>query len=276
MAAGNNASQSPSGNKSTVKNIVVSVITTVLGSAAVYFIGFHDNDGFKERQDANIRAWNSLTGYETFYANSIDKISCMGETPEAYKEFAREMDQTATNMLNIKSEASVDNKLKSLIDRRVQTIKDTKETMQAYIEKTAALLQQKDTATLLKEETKFATAMEAIAKRDNDFINEVTPQLEKEYETKLERPKQQESDISTITGNWKMDGEIELVIAANNTFTWKKADGGFKGTWQLSDRSISFTFTDGDKITYTIKKIKTGTALFQNTANNMLSTLCRQ
>jgi hypothetical protein len=275
MAAGNNASANSSGNKSTFKNILVSVITTVLGSAAVYFIGFHDNDSFKERQDANIRAWNSLTGYETFYANSIDKISCMGETPEAYKEFAREMDQTATNMLNIKSEALADNKLKSLIDRRVQTIKDTKETMQAYIDKTAALLQQKDTATLLNEQAKFATDMEAIAKRDNDFINEVTPQLEKEYDTKLERPKRQESDISTITGNWKMDGEIELTIAADKTFTWKKIDGNFNGTWQLTDRNITFTFSDGETITYTVKKIKDKTALFQNTANNIHSTLCR-
>lgn len=275
MATG--ASSAPaSGNKNTVKNIVVSVLTTVLGSTAVYFIGFHDNDNFKERQDANVRAWNSLTGYETFYVNSIDKISCMGETPDAYKEFAREMDQTATNMLNIKSEASVDNKLKSLIDRRVQTIKDTKETMQAYIEKVAALLLQKDTAMLLKEETTFATAMEGIAKRDNDFINEVTPQLEKEYDTKLERPKQQESDISTFTGTWKMDGEIELTIAANNTFTWKKVDGDFKGTWLISDRNINFTFADGEKIDYIIKKIKTSTALLQNTANNVHSTLCRQ
>jgi hypothetical protein len=73
-----------------------------------------------------------------------------------------------------------------------------------------------------------------------------------------------------------MDGEIELTIAADSKFTWKKTDGDFKGTWQLSDRNITFTFSDGDKITYIIKKIKTGTALFLNTANNVHSTLCRQ
>ncbi len=276
MSAGNTAPSSSSGNKNTVKNIVVSVLTTVLGSTAVYFIGFHDNDGFKERQEANIRAWNSLTGYETFYVNSIDKISCMGETPEAYKEFAREMDQTAANMLNIKTEASVDNKLKSLIDRRVQTIKDTKETMQAYIETTAALRQKNDTAALLKEEEKFISAMSVISKRDKIFITEITPQLEKEYATTLTLPKQEESDVNTIAGTWKMDGEIELTIAAGNTFTWKKTDETFTGSWQLSGRLITFSFADGDKIPYNIKKIKPGTVLFQNTLTNTFSTLCRE
>lgn len=276
MAAGKESSASASGGKNTIKNIVVSVITTVLGSAAVYFIGFHDNDGFKERQDANIRAWNSLTGYETFYVNSIDKISCMGETPEAYKEFAREMDQTINNMLNIKTEASVDNKLKSLIDRRVQTIKDTKETMQAYIETGNTLKLKNDTAALRKEEEKFVAAMEVISTRDKAFIAEVTPQLEKEYETTLEKPKQEQSDISTIAGKWKMDGEIELELTNTNSFSWKRLNDTFTGTWQLSDRIITFSFSDGEKIIYNIKKIKSATALFQNTANNVYSNLCRQ
>lgn len=272
MSAG---TSSASGGGNMIKNIAVGVITTVLGSGAIYFFGFHENDGFKERKDANVRAWNSLTGYEAFYANSIEKISCMGETPEAYKEFAREMDQTVSNMQNIKSEPSIDNKLKSLIDRRVQTIKDTKETMQAYIETGTALRQKNDTAALRKEEEKFVTAMEVISKRDAPFIAEVKPQLEKEYETTLEKPRQEESDISTIAGNWKMDGEIDIELAGNNTFNWKKMNETYAGTWEVNDRVITFKFSDGDKITYEIKKIKTATALFQNTATKEYSTLCR-
>ncbi len=271
MSAG--ASSSSSGG-STIKNILVGVITTVLGSGAIYLIGFHDSDNFKPRQEANIRAWNSLIQYEVFYTNSIDKISCIADTVAAYQDFAREMDQTVSNMMNIKSEALVDNKLMSLIDRRVQTIKDVKATMLDYRDKITALTG--NAAAQEAEENKFTAAMENLSHRDNDFINEVVPQLEKEFKTTLKRPEFSAPDVAAISGNWKMDAEIELSVKKEGSFTWQKADSIYTGNWLLTDREIKFIFTDGEKINYFIKKIGSSSALLQNTDNKKYSNLCRE
>ena len=273
MSAG--ATSSSSGG-STIKNILVGVITTVLGSAAIYWFGIHDTDNFKPRQEANIRAWNSLIQYEVFYTNSIDKISCIADTVTAYQDFAREMDQTVSNMMNIKSEALVDNKLMSLIDRRVQTIKDVKATMLAYRDKIAALTGTDALAAQEAEETKFTAAMESLGKRDNDFINEIVPQLEKDYKTTLKRPEFSTLDVAAISGNWKMDAEIELTIKKEGQFTWKKADSTYAGNWLLNDRDISFFFSDGEKINYVVKKISSSAAILQNTDNKKYSNLCRE
>ena len=271
MSAG--ASSSTSGG-STIKNILVGVITTVLGSAAIYYFGIHDTDNFKPRQEANIRAWNSLIQYEVFYTNSIDKISCIPDTVTAYQDFAREMDQTVSNMMNIKSEALVDNKLMSLIDRRVQTIKDVKATMLDYRYKITALTS--NTAAQEAEENKFTEAMENFSRRDNDFINEIVPQLEKEFKTILKRPEFPAPDVTAISGNWKMDAEIELSVKKEGSFTWKKADTAYAGNWLLNDREISFFFSDGEKIHYFIKKIGSSSAILQNTDNKKYSNLCRE
>lgn len=273
MSAG--ASSSFSGG-STIKNILVGVITTVLGSAAIYWFGIHDTDNFKPRQEANIRAWNSLVQYEVFYTNSIDKISCIADTVTAYQDFAREMDQTVSNMMNIKSEALVDNKLMSLIDRRVQTIKDVKAAMLGYKDKIAALTGTDALAAQEAEETKFTAAMENLSRRDNDFINEIVPQLEKEFKTTLKRPELSAPDVASISGNWKMDAEIELSVKKEGSFTWQKADSTYTGNWLLIDREIKFIFTDGEKINYFIKKISSSSALLQNTDNKKYSNLCRE
>ena len=42
------------------------------------------------------------------------------------------------------------------------------------------------------------------------IAREVKPQLEKNVETTLEKPKQEESDINLVVYHWKMDGEIDL------------------------------------------------------------------
>lgn len=243
------------------KNILVGVITTVLGAGVIYFLGFHES-GHSEKdkkKEASITAWNSLLQYEKLFQQTANKMVCLGETEQASKEVTDEMDQVIHDMENIKKEEAVDNRMQTLVDRRMESYKKRKEYITGFYSEIMALIAQNlpDAEAMTQSaaiQKKLGEKVAALEEKDGAYIKEIKATLEKEYKIKLEIPEfNSEINKENLVGKWNWNRSANLVMNINGGFTISSDAETAKGTWSLSDETLNFNFENGDKVSYTIK-----------------------
>ena len=243
------------------KNILVGVITTVLGAGVIYFLGFHESGQSekKKKKEATVTAWNSLLQYEKLFQQTTNKLICLGETETAIKEVTDELDQLSRDMENIKKEDAVDNRMQTLVDRRIDTYKKRKELMANYnaeiITLEAKNLSEQETLQQIAAiQKKLNDRVTGLEDKDRVYAKEIKETLEKEYKIKLEVP-EFNSDITkeNIAGKWEMNRSNKMIMEANGNFTISSETEKATGTWTLNDVTLNFNFNSGEKLSYTVK-----------------------
>lgn len=244
------------------KNILVGVITTVLGATVIYFLGFHDSgkEEKKKKKEATATAWNSLLQYEKMFQQTANKMICVGESEDAAKEVTDEMELVIHDMENIKKEEAVDNRMQTLVDRRMESYRKRKTYITEFYNEVLALasrnLQEEEAnKQAVAIQKKLGDRVAALEEKDGSYVKEIKATLEKEYDLTLKIP-EFNFDIKkeSLVGKWRMNKATDLTMDASGSFSWTLDKETATGTWTLNEDKLSFNFSDG-KLTYTIKSI---------------------
>src|SRR2546430_4928179 len=113
-----------------VRNIVISVITTVLGTAAVYYLGFRGTGGgspdFLVVKDATINAWKNYVTYENIYSKNVktifgsngQQITKVSEVNDLEDQLLNESHKFTDDIDKLADDKNIDKAFISLLKRR--------------------------------------------------------------------------------------------------------------------------------------------------------------
>ena len=117
-------------SKNVIKNIAISVVTTVAGAFAVYFLGFKDSGksiSKLEMEDRTIEAWKTLVAVENIYAkNTVSLLRdalTQGNFLVAAQETEKEAQKFQSSLRSLIDTEGIDADLKSLFERRLENDK---------------------------------------------------------------------------------------------------------------------------------------------------------
>jgi len=247
-----------SGGSNTVKNIIIGVITTVLASSIVYFLGFQGNHAEKEqvkiRKEATMEAWKSLMFYTKQFADAGARMVCLGDTAEMTNSLINEYDKIIKNISNIEKMDHVDNRLMSLVDRRISTLTDKrKATLNFYDELDALRNVPEDDPAVTGLYQNFLSQISSLEAQDTAFIRGVKEELNKKYEMELEIPGPFIIEPNVLYGDWTVDKVKFLNLKKDGTFSFEIESVNYPGKWSLDNLTIHMNFDDGSNIDFTIK-----------------------
>ncbi len=267
-----------------VKNILIGVATTVVSTVIIYFLGFHspESDEFKKTKQATIDAWESLMTYERSFKNAGTRMVCSGDINAMANDIVNEYGKIIDNIANIKDEnkKKADNRIISLIDRRLVTLEEKKDATADYYKSLNQLdslnltQEQKDSIEIVYE-NRFLNKMNQLENQDKDFMNEVNADLKKKYHVEFKYPPPLMVTPEVLTGNWTLDREISLEMKKDLSFTWQKETKQFSGTWSLDYLTINFRFSDGSFDRYLITGGSDKVILMKFIPDSSFHYLCR-
>lgn len=117
-------------SKNVIKNIAISVVTTVAGAFAVYFLGFKDSGksvSKLEMEARTIEGWKTLVAVENIYAkNSVSLLRdamTQGNFMVAAQETEKESQKFQNSLRSLIDTEGIDADLKSLFERRLENDK---------------------------------------------------------------------------------------------------------------------------------------------------------
>lgn len=209
----------------TFKTIIIGVVTTVLGSAAVYFLGFHGN-GANPKREATENALKSVFQYEQILEKTIITLSCNNDA-DFQKVFIDELEQVKTNMQNIRNEKDVDNRVLSIVDRRIRSIDELKKSAEKYFDQYNMLNKKGILATetginkAFELQQVFNKEAELISQREKTFLTDIFASLDKEYKFSFDiEPLNIQVTESNLAGKWLINKTVEWNIKPDHSFTW--------------------------------------------------------
>src|SRR5687767_6531987 len=141
---------SPAGHTTLMfRNIIVGVTTTILGSTAVYFLGFHNKGkggtkaSYLEMKESTTRAWRTYVAIDNIYYKNLMSINKDKELildldrykAEMFKEGAR----FKRDAQNIMKDEDVDKAFVSMMERRFEREKEAEDAITIYIDKLKAI-----------------------------------------------------------------------------------------------------------------------------------------
>jgi hypothetical protein len=175
------------------KNIIVGVVTTVLGAAAVYFLGFHEskNEDFEKRKEATETAWNSYHKNMDIFSRVLKKMDDGSSDIEKRRtDINHEMDATILSLNNIKKDENIDARINTIIDLKIPEMNDFKTIVNDYFTK----MQEFAATNPTQEEGmkfigtlggKFIADVKSLRNRDSTRFAEYYTELQKEYKLKM-------------------------------------------------------------------------------------------
>ena len=279
------SSATPGGHsESPLKKIIIGVTTTVLGAAIIYFFSIFGKDdvAFEARKKATNEAWESLQTYEKSFKNAGTNMVCSGNETQMTKNLINEYENIIGSITNIKNEKkeSADNRIISLIDRRLSTLKDKKEATMAFyknldeLENSDSPQHKKDSLSIVIQ-NQFAEEVAALEVRDTIFMNDISADLKKKYKTDFKFSPPFLVTPEAVTGNWTLNREIQVLIKKDNTFEWNEGVNKYSGKWELDGLNLNFDFSDGDKNHYTITGGNKTVILMRLNSDNSFNYICR-
>lgn len=275
---------SGSSSESPLKKIIIGVTTTVAGAVIVYFLGFSDkgNSEFKTKRKATEEAWESLQSYEKSFKNASTNMICSRDESEIAKDIIIEYDNIISSISNIKVEKkeSADNRIISLIDRRLGTLKDKKEATVAYLNKlneldASGIMQHEIDSLVIVLQNEFDKQIASLESRDTIFMKDISADLKKKYKIDFKFTPPFLVKPEAVTGNWTLNRKIQIQIKDNFTFDWKVAGNNYSGKWTVDSLNLNFDFSDGDKVYYTITGGSDLVILMNRNSDNSFNYLCR-
>jgi hypothetical protein len=252
MPAGPPPLPSTTGNH--LKNVIIGVITTVISATVIYFLGFQRNNDLGVAKQATIDAWNSLQLYENEFKEKAISMVCSGNDFST-KAMITEYEKIIKNINNIQKEEHVDNRLLSLIDRRVSTLEDKKNATEDYYKQYDSIGADDSDPRNIKLYSNFLERIKELDGQDTSFINSVNADLKKKYKVEFKFPAPIVITKEFLTGNWTLDGKKNISLNKDEKFVWKSSNQSYPGTWSLDGLTLTFKFNeDGSTLDYTIQR----------------------
>lgn len=279
------ASGSPAaGGGNAFKSIIIGVITTVLGAAAVYFLGFHDKKE-NPKKEATQNAMKSIIQYEQILEKSVMGLACNSDNEYAQQTFLREIEQLKVNMTNIKSEKDLDNRVLSLIDRRVTSLNELTEAsvdmfngMATLRSDSSALGEEEFVARNIELQKTYNDRTVQIAEEERILKTDIIAALKKEYELEFDDIKSLQLDINNanVTGKWLINGVVKWYMNADQTFNWVVEDKAFDGNWSLKKDTLYLKFSHPEEAKFKIIQLYNNILSYKNMVDGTVSVACRQ
>jgi hypothetical protein len=131
--------------KNMVRNVAVSVTSTVLGATLIYFLGFQHRSGgdgpktadMLVTKEATSKAWKSYVAVENiYYKNSQSVFKDLQQTKQLddfEENIIRESDKFQTDLPQVLKDENIDGAFISLINRRLENEKSTEVKMKKYL-----------------------------------------------------------------------------------------------------------------------------------------------
>lgn len=270
MSAGPPPLPGTSGSNTTIKNVVIGILTTVTASAIIYFLGFggdhSDTKEIKIKKEATTEAWNSLMFYENQFRETGTRMVCQGDTAQMEANILNEYDKIIKNISNIEKVEHVDNRLISLIDRRIATLSGKRKASADYYTALETLGNVSEDDPRSKDlYHNFISKINILETQDSSFIEGVSKELNKKYSSKFELPGPFIVRPEVLYGNWTVDRNKYLDLKKDNTFSFIMESINYPGKWSLNDLNMQLHFDDGSSIVYTINS---GSQSFMMTTDN--------
>lgn len=212
-------------------------------------------------------------------------LACNSDNEYAQQTFLKEIEQLKGNMTNIKSEKDVDNRVLSLIDRRVTSLNELTEASEEMFNGMASL--RSDSSALTEEE--FVARNIALQKNYNDRTVQIAEEerilktdiidaLKKEYDLKFDDIKSLQLDITNanVTGKWLINGVVKWYMNADHSFTWAVEDKMFDGSWSLKKDTLHLKFSHLEEADFKIIQLYNNILSYKNTGDGTVSVACRQ
>lgn len=125
--------------KNILKNMLITVTTTVVGATAVYLLGFNNKKSGPsrlEQEEITIDAWKTYVTLENIYTkNSVsimrDLVS-FGSFKTVYDESIKESDKFVTSVQRLSETEGIDKELKSMFERRIENENKSKPVVSKY------------------------------------------------------------------------------------------------------------------------------------------------
>lgn len=250
------------------KNVIIGVITTVISATVIYFLGFHNpgKEDYQKNKQATVDAWNSLMFYEDEFKATGTRMVCSGSETGFANTLLNEYEKIIKNISNIEKEEKVDNRLVSLVDRRLSTLRDKKEATAVYFRAYDSLGGNDNDPATMKLYNDYLEKIRELEVQDTFFINGVNMELKKRYKVDFKFPAPPVITAEFLTGNWTLDREKDILLNKNKKFTWKNPDQSFSGAWNINDLTLSFRFPDGSVVDYFIQRANKNFVFASDTA----------
>ena len=255
MAAGPPPPPTPSTTGNHLRNIIIGVITTVISATVIYFLGFHspESDELKVAKQSTIDAWNSLQLYENEFKEKATSMVCSANDFST-TALINEYEKIIKNINNIQKEDHVDNRLLSLIDRRVSTLGDKKIATEDYYRQYDSIGADDSDPRNIKLYNNFLEKIKELDGQDTSFINSVNADLKKKYKVDFKFPAPIQITPEFLQGHWTLDREKNLELKKDNKFVMKNGNDTFNGKWSLDYLDLQLKFDDGSEFVLTIQR----------------------
>lgn len=231
----------PSGG-STIKNIIIGVLTTVLAYVIVHFI-FDKKSGkeeFQNSKEATESAWNSVNDYINYNNEKFKTIACFScDEQEMKRELLRELQINSNNLANLKQSKNIDAKMHAVIDRIVLQFADLKPVYNDYYDSLTVIKQRP-----IEEQTVAASVLQTdvfkkinrIQGRDTVDIDNYLRDVNKKYKTDYKRMVVEgEYKPESLPGKWTIECAFTIDFKADKTLIWTEKGNEFKGRWKLEE-----------------------------------------
>lgn len=183
----------------TIKNIVIGVVTTVLGATSIYFLGLQQGPSeAKKRKDATVKVWKE---YLAVRKTTNDVFESMNREKSADLNMVRsnlnhEIEIINQNMEKLSKIPDIDINLVRIIDVRIAQMNDYKKAYSVFVDEMINFANQNPTeeegrAFLNERSPSFIKEAKNILKRDSLRLNTYYTVLEKEYKIDMSEKKSQ-------------------------------------------------------------------------------------
>ncbi|HLG38783.1 MAG TPA: hypothetical protein VI461_03905 [Chitinophagaceae bacterium] len=272
------ASTSAGGNQP-VRNIIVGVITTVLGSTAVYFLGFHNKnerstaESMLITKEVTIKAWNDYVATENMFTKNWSTLGANYSTArfKIYKEESlEELTKFFNDLTRIIQTKDADPALVSLLKRRMSAKQRWEKKYRIHLDNFESILnntpQQEQDQKLREEIGNFQSEVKDLDPRFKNELEDAAKTLSSNYHYSFSS-----SDILAFK-------KEELKDNGSTTNTGTGAVGqpavdkqSLTGTWLIDQSWSIYHYADGRLYMYfTTNGVKDSTYGTWQLTNNQL------
>ncbi|MEI9944442.1 MAG: hypothetical protein WDN26_09525 [Chitinophagaceae bacterium] len=253
-----------------IRNIATGVITTVLGAAIIYFLGFHKSGGGSSAEsmlvtkENTINAWKSYVNYENnFWGNW--KIYASNYTEAGFENYKNntlsELERFNNDIKKLLETGTLDPSFASFLERRLDSKQQWEKKYRKHLDKYERLTgsatdPQEKTTKQNEEVSRFQKDVKELDEKFANEIGELCTALTSKYsynfswaDLKMYQSTTATTNVNTNTGtnagnsgSTTTDGWKKLVGK------WQTSDGANKvGTlYQYEDGRMYYYFASGD------------------------------
>ena len=264
------------GGTTPVRNIIVGVVTTVLGSTIVYFLGFHKNtrstaESLLVTKEVTTRAWGDYVSTENIFTKNWNTMAANYSTSRftLYREETlEELDKFYKDINRIIQTKDVDPKLVSLLERRLSAKQHWGRKYKVHLDNFESILnntpEAEQTQKLNSELARFQLEVKNLDARFSNELESVAKTLADKYhqsflvtdliafskaatDTVVNRGSNASGGISTdrglLVGTWLIDQNWYIYHYDDGRLYmyFTRTDGGKDstyGTWQLTNNQL--------------------------------------